>query len=104
MGVLGATRLPGPLSEADRGGGGVVPPPGTMQDMYRSEPSARPQLRGNTPGHIEAITALKKSICFGLKSNQLPTPWRASDSAGLLFSLQVGADSLELGRDAAPAG
>ena len=38
---------------------------------------------GNNPGHTEAITAPYKSICFGLKSDLLPTLWRGSDSAGL---------------------
>ncbi len=38
---------------------------------------------GNNPGHTEAITAPYKSICFGLKSDLLPTLWRGSDSVGL---------------------
>lgn len=70
----------------------------------RTETSARPQLRGNNPWHIEAITAPYKSICFGLNSDLLPTPWRGPDSVGLWFSfLEMGAVSLELGRDAALA-
>lgn len=40
---------------------------------------------GNNPGHTEAITAPYKSICFGLKSDLLPTLWRGSDSVRLWF-------------------
>lgn len=58
---------------------------------------------GNNPGHTEAITAPYKSICFGLKSDLLPTLWRSSDSVCLWFFWEMGAVSLEMGRDAAVA-
>lgn len=58
---------------------------------------------GNNPGHTEAITAPYKSICFGLKSDLLPTLWRGSDSVGLWFFWEMRTVSLKLGRAAALA-
>uniref|UniRef100_A0A3Q3EZJ6 Uncharacterized protein n=1 Tax=Labrus bergylta TaxID=56723 RepID=A0A3Q3EZJ6_9LABR len=60
----------------------LCPPAGIRRSMSRKRELCQASITGgNNPGHTEAITASYKSICFGLKSDLLPTLWRGSDSA-----------------------